>query len=185
MAAPRTRPGAEADALVLSKGELPSFTALLSLRRPDLALLAPLTADPDCLRVLRRQADLAGARLLDEPLAPSGDDFAETRLLLDACACARANRCARVVWPVFCAAEVDPIALALDRARLVSTLAAIDARPRGVPIDTPVLDLTEAQLADLAIDVGVPAQVGWITDADEARWLSLLRAAEQRRRQPA
>lgn len=173
----------DADALLLSSGDLASFASLLSLRRPDLALIAPTAGDSDSLRVIERQAELAGARVLHDALEAINDHFAETRLLLDACALAKANRCARVVWPVFCAAEVDPIALALDRARLVSTLAALDARPKGMPIDTPVLDLTEAQLADLAIDVGVPAQPGWLADANENHWLTLLRAADLRRRQ--
>lgn len=172
------------DALLLSRGDLASFTSLLALRRPDLALVAPVSDDPAALRIIRRQADLAGARVVDETIPLATDDFAETRLLLDACAACRAHGCARVVWPVFCAGAVDPIALALDRARLVSTAAALDARPRGVPIDTPVLDLTEAQLADLAVDVGVPTQSGWLT-GDEGRWGVLLRAAESRRRQPA
>lgn len=173
----------ETDALLLSSGDLASFASLLSLRRPDLTLIAPTAGDADALRIIERQAELAGARMLDEPIEPTHDNFAETRMLLDACSLARANRCARVVWPIFCAAEVDPIALALDRARLVSTLAALDARPRGLPIDTPVLDLTESQLADLAIDVGVPSQAGWLVDANEHHWLTLLRAADQRRRQ--
>lgn len=173
----------DTDALLLSSGDLASFASLLSLRRPDLTLIAPTTSDADALRIIERQAELAGARVLDEPTTLATDDFAETRLLLDACSLARTHRCARVVWPVFCAAEVDPIAIALDRARLVSTLAALDARPRGLPIDTPVLDLTEAQLADLANDVGVPSQPGWLVEANEQHWLALMRAADQRRRQ--
>jgi hypothetical protein len=182
MAKPRPTTN-ETDALLLSSGDLASFASLLSLRRPDLTLVAPTTSDPDALRIIERQADLAGARVLDEPIEQASDDFAETRLLLDACSLARANRCTRVVWPIFCAAQVDPIAIALDRARLVSTLAALDARPKGLPIDTPVLDLTEGQLADLAIDVGVPSQPGWLADEHESHWLTLLRAADQRRRQ--
>jgi hypothetical protein len=179
------RPQDGPDGLVLSSGDLASFASLLSLRRPDLCVIAPTTHDREALGAIQRQCELAGARMTDALSRASDDLFAESRLLLDSCALAKAEGCERVVWPVWCAGEVDGIALALDRARLVSTLASLDARRGGIAIETPVLDLLESQLAELAIDVGVPGQAGWIVDENEARWLSLLRAADARRRQPA
>lgn len=169
---------------MLSSGDLASFTTLLSLRRPDLCVVAPTTKDAAALAVIARQAELAGARMIDPLPATNGDPFAESRRLLDACAVSKAEGCERVVWPVWCAAEVDGIALALDRARLVSTLASLDTRRGGVSIETPVLDLLESQLAELAVDVGVPAQGGWIIDENESRWHALMRSADTRRRQP-
>lgn len=183
MANPRTQNGP--DGLVLSSGDLASFTTLLSLRRPDLCVVAPITSDRDALSVIARQAELAGARVIGPLPANGGDPFAESRRLLDACAVCKAEGCERVVWPVWCAGEVDGIALALDRARLVSTLASLDARRGGVFIETPVLDLLESQLAELAVNVGVPSQSGWIADENESRWQSLMRSADARRRQPA
>ncbi len=183
MANPRTQNGP--DGLVLSSGDLASFTTLLSLRRPDLCVIAPSTNNPAALAAIARQAELAGARVIDPLPTTSADPFAESRRLLDACAACKAEGCERVIWPVWCAGEVDGIALALDRARLVSTLASLDARRGGVSIETPVLDLLESQLADLAVDVGVPTQTGWLADENESRWHSLMRSADSRRRQPA
>ena len=179
------RPQDGPDGLVLSSGDLASFASLLSLRRPDLCVIAPTTRDREALEIIQRQCELAGARMADALPSVRDDMFAESRLLLDACAMSKAEGCERVVWPVWCAGEVDGIALALDRARLVSTLASLDARRGGIAIETPVLDLIESQLAELAIDVGVPAQSGWLVDENESRWISLLRAADTRRRQPA
>jgi hypothetical protein len=183
MANSRTQNGP--DGLVLSSGDLASFTTLLSLRRPDLCVIAPTTIDAAALAVIGRQAELAGARVIEPLPATPGDSFAESRRLLDACAVCKTEGCERVVWPVWCAGEVDGIALALDRARLVSTLASLDARRGGVSIETPVLDLLDSQLAELAIDVGVPTQGRWLADDNESRWQSLMRSADTRRRQPA
>lgn len=173
------------DALVLSSGDLASFAALLSLRRPDLCVVAPATDDRDTRAVIGKQCDLAGARLADRTASIGDERFAESRRLLDACSLARDEGCARVVWPAWCAGDIDGIAVALERARLVSTLASLDARRGGLAIDTPVLDLTEPQLADLAVDVGVPAERGWFSGDDAPRWIDALRAADARRRQPA
>ncbi|MBX3351376.1 MAG: hypothetical protein KF684_00440 [Phycisphaeraceae bacterium] len=180
------RPVEHPDTLVLADATLSSLVSLLSLQRPDLALLAPSTPDSGALAVIRRQADLAGARVLDAGELPSaGEGVTLSRSLLDACELASREGCSRVVWPVFVNASIDAIALALDRARLVSTLASLDIRGRAVRIDTPALDLTEHQLADLAADVGVPAQRGWWIGPDADRWLELVAAADARRRQPA
>lgn len=184
MSNPRTQSD-RPDALVLSSGDLASFASLLSLRRPDLCVVAPTSGDEDALAVIARQCELAGARQTTPPPLGHTDLFADSRRLLDACALCRREGCARVVWPVWCAGDIDDIALALDRARLVSTLASLDARRGGIAIDTPVLDLTEPQLADLAIDLGVPTERAWLTDEDPQRWMDALRAAETRRRQPA
>lgn len=180
------RPVEHPDTLVLADATLASLVSLLSLQRPDLTLLAPTTRDAAALAVIHRQAGLAGSRVLDDSALPDTSEGATlSRSLLDACELAAREGCSRVVWPVFVNASIDAIALALDRARLVSTLASLDIRGRTVRIDTPALDLTEHQLADLAADVGVPAQRGWWIGADADRWLGLVAGAESRRRQPA
>lgn len=173
------------DTLLLTDGSLASLVSLLSLQRPDLALLVRAGDDPGVASVARRHAELAGARVIDEALPCDATGMALSRALFDACAIAARESCARLVWPVFVACEIDAMALALDRARLVSTLASLDVRPKGVRIETPVLDLTEAQLADLAADVGVPAQRGWWVGEGAQRWVELVANADARRRQPA
>ena len=173
------------DTLLLTDGSLASLVSLLSLQRPDLALLVRTGEDPGVAAVVRRHAELAGARALDDALPSGAGGLELSRTLLDACAVAARESCSRVVWPVFVACEIDAMALALDRARLVSTLASLDVRPKGVRLETPVLDLTEAQLADLAADVGVPAQSGWWVGEGAQRWVELVSNADARRRQPA
>lgn len=97
----------------------------------------------------------------------------------------------RVFWPVSAAAgdslDLDRIAQAADRALMAGRLAGLDAMLHGSPgltIQTPLVDLTDRQLADLAMDMDVPLEACWwwgdAPDAQahqaRARWRSSLAA---------
>lgn len=98
------------------------------------------------------------------------------------------NGISRVVWPVSaCVGEsydLDAIAKAHERAIVVSKLVALESAAHGVPsitIDTPMLDMTDRQLADLAVDLGVPVELcGWWGESAQsparARWMQALEA---------
>lgn len=112
--------------------------------------------------------------------------------LLRACELAIRLACSRVVWPIqtprrgSSKPDVDVIADVLDRCLLVSRLATLDADPTvgEIRIETPYVDLSDAQMADLAQDLGVPLSACWWTSGDASltpqgraeadRWSDLL-----------
>lgn len=121
----------------------------------------------------------------------------ETLELLAAAELAVRKGCDTVVWPVQCVGpspdrdedglDLDWIARAADKAVLVSRLVATDADAHhkpGIRIETPYLDVTDHQLADLAAEMELPMRTCWwwsITrrDGEQAmaereRWLRAL-----------
>lgn len=127
-----------------------------------------------------------------------------TRMLLAAGAEALRRGLGRVVWPVqvggrgimnaqrgsggaghasalelsavASGAVLDAIAEACDRALVCARLLSLDAGPEGLVIQTPFVDFTDAQLADLACDVDLPVELAWLGDtpAQRERWSSVL-----------
>ncbi|MBI1189569.1 MAG: hypothetical protein GC200_02665 [Tepidisphaera sp.] len=201
-----------AGTLVLIDGDLASLVGCAMAREqsaltegpdpsPVLAMGFPLLFDADPLRhrAIRAQAQ---AYAIDLSVPPSVDVGAvsergerETIELLAACYEAMRRGCTRVLWPVSAAAgdslDLDRIAQAADRALLSGRLAGLDAVLHGSPgvtIETPLLDLTDRQLADLAMDMDVPIDTCWwwggageaAHDAQahqaRARWMSSLAA---------
>jgi len=99
----------------------------------------------------------------------------ETLELLAGLEVARSLGCRRVIWPVQYHADqarlpgqLDRIADAVDRALLVSRLGLLDngggdngGRDTEVTIETPLVDLTDRQVADLVVDLDAPAYLCW------------------------
>jgi len=88
--------------------------------------------------------------------------------LTKACYAAAMLGCDRVIWPAHaCVGEsldLDRIAQIADRSVLVARLVALDAlahRMPGIRIETPYVDLTDAQMADLFIDAELSASACW------------------------
>lgn len=112
----------------------------------------------------RRQAELAGFELLDtQPAlrAAESHPMAENALLLSACSLAIDHGLSRVVWPRHLGAEAGDQAVdAYDRANVISHLAAIDLPRHGGPgeirIEVPLLELSDTELLDLALDLDAP-----------------------------
>lgn len=113
------------------------------------------------------------------------------RLLLDAGTAALGLGCPVVVWPVIhrgpspdVLPPVERIAESVNRATLVSRLLSLDSAEAGLPevrIETPFVDLTDQQLAELACDLGVRFEDCWWWSDDSpeagnerARWGPLL-----------
>ena len=120
--------------------------------------------------------DRAGYPDLDE-LRAARDGVASgmhrTRMLLDACAIALERGIRSVVWGVQIPEDTPDrlgrIGDAIDRALLAARLATLDAEERGgveVQILTPIVDLADDQIMDLAIDLSVPLDAGWWNEAD-------------------
>ncbi len=96
----------------------------------------------------------AGERVPDHP-GPLG----ETRMLLLALERAASLGCSRVVWPVVCGPDLDAMTAAAELAELVTRIGWI-AFPKVSPrVETPLADLTPAQVADLLEDLRVPMEL--------------------------
>lgn len=128
-------------------------------------------------KAVERHASVYGVRRLHAELVvePSGEPGSATvlsQLLLAAVPLALAEGCDAVLFPVrpeeTDAGEdlaVDGIAREVDRAELVARLAALDS---GLPcsIITPMVDLSDRQVIDLARDMGMPTEMCWWSGAD-------------------
>jgi hypothetical protein len=135
---------------------------------------------------VRRRADLLGfAQPITLPAGPAktaegdketdpSDPALTTDLLLRAGHEAIRLGVSRVVWPVHCATDLAAMDRELARARLVERLVNLDAPPaegRGahepaVLFETPLLDLTDRQIAELAADLDAPLDVCWWCQKD-------------------
>lgn len=173
--------------VILSDGDLPALVACASAvevgagsadgtARPSV-LAFPCAAGADAVRAaaIHAQADLLALTLLPALSSPveSADGEGEVRDLLSATYGAARSGIDRVVWPVTGALgdhlDLDRIAAGADRAVLIGRLVALDATRHGVPsirIETPYLDLTDRQVADLAADLAVPLETVWWWDGD-------------------
>lgn len=118
-----------------------------------------------------RQADLFDAELVEAPVpsqAASAVGEAQTRLLLAAAYAATSRNAAMVLWPVRAGVaddvDVTQASQAVDRALLLTRLVAIDADEHhqpGIRIETPFVDLSDRQVADLALDLDLPVRECW------------------------
>lgn len=148
------------------------------------------------LRAVMLQVEAFGFQIADEGEARGGSESElESNALLHATFVAARRGCASLTWPVQCVRpevalgggdgglDLDWIARCSDRALLVSRLVSIDAHEHASPsirIETPCIDLTDAQVADLALDMELPIQACWWWGDDghpEAmRWTRALRS---------
>lgn len=158
------------------------------------------------LRAVRAQAQAYAFQLLPELepwLGEEADDLrrreGESIDLVRATFAAARHGCGSVLWAVQCSREgtgdpdgldVDWIARCSDKAVLAGRLAAVDADAHATPslvIDAPYVDVTDAQLADLACEMDVPVRTCWwwaVTRREgeaavneRAKWLRLLAGA--------
>ncbi|MBC7772111.1 MAG: 7-cyano-7-deazaguanine synthase [Pyrinomonadaceae bacterium] len=108
--------------------------------------------------------------------------YEQSVVLLAACRAAIQQGLSRVVWPINLGGDaaqdtgapsgkaLHHIADACDRAMLAGQLANIDAgrSSQGVVIELPYVDFSDAQVMELAIDMGVPLSACWWCDGDGA-----------------
>ena len=97
----------------------------------------------------------------------------QSRILLEAAQVALRAGIRKVIWPVRLARPesdqsvdqlVDQIGQTIDRAILASRLASLDASDGtavDVIIETPFVDLSDDQMADLAGDLAIPLETCW------------------------
>lgn len=162
--------------LLIDSGTLHGLVAtLLTEPREAIITFAPLVPDPDRreaqLAALRRRHDLLGLADLIEsppPHRPPGADAAllELGVVLAAAAEASARAIRRIVWPVHLGEDLDALAAAFDRSRLLAHLLALHVES-PIELSVPLLDLTDAQVADLALDLDAPLRAAHWCDRNE------------------
>lgn len=171
----------------------------------DLAGSAPLVLAafaglPDARQresALARATDLLGAERVsgDLPDLTSGATSPgeeQTRRLIQASYLAVSLGCDRVVWPVqfgedlrAASPSLDRVAAAIDRALLVSRLVGLDIDHRfaDFEVQTPFVDLSDRQIAEMVMDIEAPLSACWWWGSPLAaamacrdRWGTLLRS---------
>lgn len=135
---------------------------------------------------VRRQAELLGCEAVEVPEVEG-----ESRVLLGAALAAGARGATRLVWPVTLGEPLaskgphapdalDAVALACDRAIQIGRLASLDLPGAGIIVEAPLADLSDRQVAELALDLDAPVELcrwwGVDEDASARRWRSALLA---------
>lgn len=139
-----------------------------------------------------RQGDIFGLRFLPEqPFYPPESvgvtavhhHAQQTRMLQDAAYLAMQSGIKRVIWPIRIPESqperVKEIGNAIDRAMLISRLVTIDADQSTAPevvIETPFIDLSDEQILELSLDMSLPIETCWWS---QARDLDLAHARVQ------
>lgn len=127
--------------------------------------------DPLRLAACRTQAERLGLESADLPQTLSGQPAEREALqLLLAAQTARRLHAERLLWAAHAGADddqppdVERMAAMVDRALLAGRLASVDDPPNPaapVEIELPWLDLTDRQLAELAVDLAAPVETCW------------------------
>ncbi|RMH14675.1 MAG: hypothetical protein D6695_00495 [Planctomycetota bacterium] len=189
--------------LVISDGSVAGLTAcaIEADRAPgepvvwagDLLGAVPESDCPVAERAVGVQADLLGMSRANLPwLGTGGSNSEQSMALLRIGQHAARLGIRRVVWAVqfpFLGSEpdLDRLATTHDRCLLASRLVSLDLWDHPDPqvpevrIETPLIDLSDAQLVDLALDVGAPVGSVWWMDAvsdtarrEQKRWSPVL-----------
>ncbi len=199
-----------AEILIIADGDLPSLVVLATAREAGIGwssqgvggrsasgqpLVGIAAGDEAQIRAVREQCRVLGHTAVElMPATVAGADWlVETSLLLCACAAAASAGRPTVVWPVQYESgdqiNLERVSKAVDRSICVTRLVALDAGLHGTPelhIDTPLVDYSDRQIADLAVDLSVPVHLCWWWgkggDADRLRqrWMTALAAAGYR-----
>jgi len=160
-----------ATSLIIDDGGPAALAACLLCEDAGAGLLwIPRTPSAGTRRIeaVRRHADLLGFPAPIEAAASADRGPLTTpRLLLDAAAQAAERGCSRVIWPLLLGEDFDAMALAGDQASLVTHLAQLEPET-SVAIETPFLDLTDAQFLDLARELDLPVDACWWCEQEGA-----------------
>ncbi|TVQ61327.1 MAG: hypothetical protein EA379_06675 [Phycisphaerales bacterium] len=162
---------------------------VVSMTVDDPALLTPLVsprraADADAVR--RAVAKRAEALGMGSPILAAGSPGSHDgplwtpRALLAAMDAAAAGGFHAVVWPVHRGSDLDALMHTADLTRLVGALTLLELGAEAPRLETPLLDLTDEQIAELAIDADAPLDAGWWLADDATRWAAAFDAARAR-----
>jgi len=171
-------PSAGESLLVIHDGGPAALVACLLCPDPSrvVAWFSPLapSAQASRLAAAQRQVDLLGLDSLVTPqraeaaLGSRRQPMATARALIQAASEALSRGCSRIVWPIHSGADLDAASDAGDLALLLTRTIAIEAAGPVTPprIDTPLLDCTDTQLAELGRDLDAPFEASWWCQRD-------------------
>lgn len=160
------------ECILIDRGDLPGLVAAGLVTDPSgLLIWHPIEPDDAAERrreIIDEHGRLFNARrvivssvqdlgLADIP-PPSG--MYQAQLLMGAAILARQFDCRTITWPHHVGPHYEPVAAAMERADLVAGLSGTDSGEE-VAIDLPLVDLTDAQLVDLAEDQALPMRAWW------------------------
>jgi hypothetical protein len=174
--------------LVIVDGGFESLIASMIIEPAESAIAWFVGGGGDDVEEARRtsakmQADVLGfADFIDpepdgRPWEAFAGGFGQSTMLLAAVSLATRLKCRRVIWPKCAAGDLESMLDASDRVLLVQRLALIEQERTSsldVQIDTPLLDLSDAQTAELAADLNAPIWSCWwrldqVSQSREAR----------------
>lgn len=144
----------------------------MDIRVPSIDRAVEMQADLLSLSVVRDHAGYPEESNHRESQSSLG--IHQTRMLHEAATLAIQLGYKRVLWPIQIPESTDApkrlseISTAIDRALLTARLATLDAQSQGgieVTIETPLVDLNDQQLADIAADLNAPISSCWWTDS--------------------
>lgn len=184
--------------LAIVDGGLESLVASMLVDPPKRAIAWFAGGPPDQIELRRSaaasQADLIGLESAVDSICDSvlwsalPGGFGEATLLLAALAQAAKLDRSRVLWPRHVAGDLNDMLDAADRALLVHRIGLIELENTESPnirIDTPLIDLTDRQLVELAVDLDAPVWSCWFeqpqavdipaAQREKARWEDLLK----------
>jgi hypothetical protein len=202
--------------LILSDGGLPSLVACMHAREAAIlggvkpesllqqAMVLAFVPQPEAV-LLQRKAAATQAESLGlgwcgheargfAMASPQADDGEREAIeLLGAALLAARLGCERVIWPATAGTSdsvvLDRLAQINDRALVTARLASIassTATASGIVIDTPFAELSDRQVADLAMDIAAPMETCWwwarqsgdaVVEHERARWMSAMEGA--------
>lgn len=137
-----------------------------------LSLVAFSAAMPHTGRVasIKRLANFHGA----EVVQAEGTIARDTDLLLAAGRLAETLNASSVIWPAHAGIAGDVEMIDIDRAAVIANTSVLVERllemesPAAPAIESPLVDLNDRQVADLAIDLGMtPGDVWWAAGSDD------------------
>lgn len=159
--------------LIIDTADLPSLTAVALQGDADAFVLwhphVPGETAERRQQMAQRHAEVFGAARLiitDLKTAPvPGPDappwWVESAVLLHAMAVAERLQCPRIIWPRQIGDDFERLAPVIDRATLISGLQPGERGQEAAIIELPLLDLTEAQVVELADDAGADLSLHW------------------------
>lgn len=139
--------------------------------------LARTLADP-AVRAVEAQAGLLGVGLLPPVVIDAPDPERELRRLVEASFLAVRERFDVLMYPAHGGPDHSRVVRIVDAGVHVGRLASLGER--SLRVDTPYADLSDRQLADLAVDMDLPV---WLCDwaiepsPDRDRWVAVLKEA--------
>jgi hypothetical protein len=171
--------------LLIDRGDLASLVALALEPDRGRIVIWPVIDRPGQRRAVDEHADAYGIRKLLRQRPFEGDARVDQRqarqslrdslVLLEGAALAMEHDCSKLIWPAQVGDDLSRIGDEVARMQLVSSLCELDDSRRdltgwiadphrsaaALAIEVPVVDLSDAELVDLADDTGAPLRAFW------------------------